>query len=67
MWILVCLVLLFTAVSAVAQTPSAATYAYDDATDDQVLDLIVPSVQGFPTVLFVHGGSLDFARHLTRA
>lgn len=46
------------AVSAAAQEPSAETYAYGEATADQVLDLAVPAVSGFPTVLFVHGGSL---------
>ncbi len=53
------LMLLLTAVSTQAQVLSdTATYRYGSDTDDQVLDLHVPPIEGFPTVLFVHGGSL---------
>lgn len=53
------LLLLVAAVAAEAQVPpGGTTHRYATASDAQVLDVYVPSVEGFSTVLFVHGGSL---------
>jgi acetyl esterase/lipase len=53
------LILLCVAAGAQAQTlPGGATYYYGNETDDQALDVYLPHNEGFPTVLFVHGGSL---------